>query len=57
MKALGRLIGSMEGHDRQIKLHNLLLDSEQFSAARGKARASSGTPVCRFGQQQHAAVP
>src|ERR1700736_1652012 len=37
MKALARLVGPMPGQDHPIELQNLLLESEQLSAERGKA--------------------
>src|SRR5712671_5966855 len=41
MKALARLIGPVPGHDHPIELQNLLLQAEQLSAERGKARAGN----------------
>src|SRR5712675_312704 len=38
MKALARLVGPVPGHDHPIKLQDLLLEAEQLSAERGKAR-------------------
>src|SRR5258708_12672330 len=34
MKALARFVGPVPGHDQSIELHNLLLETEQLSAAR-----------------------
>src|SRR6267142_2582991 len=39
MKALARLAGSVPGHDQPVELQNLLLEAEQLSTERGKARA------------------
>jgi hypothetical protein len=39
MKALGRLVGPVPSHDQPIELQDLLLEAEQLSAKRGKARA------------------
>ena len=41
MKALARFVGAVPGHDHSIELHNLLLETEQLSAERGKARAGN----------------
>src|SRR5260221_2988753 len=41
MKALARLVGPVPGHDHPIKLQDLLLEAEQLSAERGKARAGN----------------
>jgi hypothetical protein len=41
MKALARLVGTVPGHDHPIELHNLLLEAEQLSAERGKARTGN----------------
>src|SRR6266700_994717 len=41
MKALARLVGPVPGHDQPIELQDLLLEAEQLSAERGKARASN----------------
>src|SRR3982074_516953 len=41
MKALARLIGPMPSHDLPIELQNLLLQAEQLSTERGKARAGN----------------
>ena len=57
MKAFARLVGPLPGQDHPIELHNLLLEAEQLSAERGKARGQPLAPVCRSGRQQHAAVP
>jgi hypothetical protein len=41
MKALAGLVGPVPGHDHSIKLQDLLLEAEQLSAERGKARAGN----------------
>jgi hypothetical protein len=41
MKAFARLVGPLPGQDHPIELHNLLLEAEQLSAERGKARAGN----------------
>src|SRR3981081_1018363 len=41
MKALARLIGPMPSPDLPIELQNLLLQAEQLSTERGKARAGN----------------
>src|SRR6266481_5622721 len=41
MKALARLVGPVPGHDQPIELQDLLLEAEQLSAERGKARAGN----------------
>src|SRR5712672_1194826 len=41
MKALARLAGSVPGHDQPVELQNLLLEAEQLSIERGKARAGN----------------
>src|SRR6266436_9829270 len=41
MKALARLVGPVPGHDHPIKLQDLLLEAEQLSAERGKARTGN----------------
>src|SRR5436190_11494602 len=41
MKALARLVGPVPGHDHPIELQNLLLEAEQLSAERGKARTDN----------------
>src|SRR5260370_37981398 len=41
MKALARLVVPVPGHDHPIKLQDLLLEAEQLSAERGKARAGN----------------
>ncbi len=41
MKTLARLVGSMPSHDHPIKLQDLLLEAEQLSAERGKARTGN----------------
>src|SRR5437868_14646197 len=41
MKALARLVGPVPGHDHPIELQNLLLDTEQLSTERGKARTGN----------------
>src|SRR5258707_7248901 len=41
MKALARLVGPVPSHDHPIKLQDLLLEAEQLSAERGKARAGN----------------
>src|SRR5258708_26096351 len=41
MKALARLVGPVPGDDHPIKLQDLLLEAEQLSAERGKARAGN----------------
>ena len=41
MKALARLAGSVPGHDQPVELQNLLLEAEQLSTERGKARAGN----------------
>src|SRR3977135_3530404 len=38
MKTLARLVGSVPGHDHSIKLQDLLLEVDQLSAERRKAR-------------------
>jgi hypothetical protein len=38
VKALACLVGSVPGHDHPIELQELLLEAEQLSAERGKAR-------------------
>src|SRR5436309_10017305 len=46
MKALARLVGPVPGHNHPIELQDLLLDTEQLSAERGRhARATSDTPL------------
>ena len=51
MKALARLVGPMPGQDHPIELQNLLLEGEQLSTERGKARAGNlrHPPVVRVG--------
>jgi len=51
MKALARLVGSVPGHDQPVELQNLLLEAEQLSTERGKARAGNlrHTFVARVG--------
>src|SRR5882757_2430183 len=51
MKALARLAGSVPGHDQPVELQNLLLEAEQLSTERGKARAGNlrHTFVARVG--------
>jgi len=58
MKALARLVGPVPGHDHPIKLQDLLLEAEQLSAERGKARAGNlrHSFVARVGNN-YAAVP
>ena len=41
MKALARFVGPVPIQDHPIELHNLLLEAEQLSAERGKARAGN----------------
>ena len=41
MKARARLVGPVPGHDQPIELQDLLLEVEQLSAERGKARAGN----------------
>src|SRR5882762_11467442 len=41
MKALARLVGSVPVHDQPVELQNLLLEAEQLSTERGKARAGN----------------
>src|SRR5437667_2938111 len=41
MKALARLVGPVPGHDQPIELQDRLLEAEQLSAERGKARAGN----------------
>src|SRR6476469_10499326 len=41
MKALARLAGPVPGHDHPIELQDLLLEAEQLSAERGKARTGN----------------
>ena len=41
MKALARLVGPVPGHDHSIELQNLLLETEQLIAERGKARTGN----------------
>ena len=41
MKALARLVGPVPGYDHPIELQYLLLEAEQLSAERGKARAGN----------------
>src|SRR5216683_6142636 len=41
MKALARLAGPVPRHDHPIELQDLLLEAEQLSAERGKARAGN----------------
>ena len=41
MKALARLVGPVPGHDHPIELHNLLLEAEELSTERGKARTGN----------------
>jgi hypothetical protein len=41
MKALARLAGPVPGHDHPIEPQDLLLEAEQLSAERGKARAGN----------------
>src|SRR5258706_1338353 len=51
MKALARLVGPVPGYDHPIELQNLLLQAEQLSTERGKARAGNlwHSPVVRVG--------
>ena len=39
MKPLARFVGPVPGLDQSIELHNLLLETEQLIAERGKAHA------------------
>jgi hypothetical protein len=41
MKTLARLVGSVPGHDHSIKLQDLLLEVDQLSAERRKARTGN----------------
>jgi hypothetical protein len=41
MKALARLVGPVPRHDHSIELQDLLLETEQLSAERGKARTGN----------------
>ena len=41
MKALARLVRPVPSHDQPVELQNLLLETEQLSAERGKARAGN----------------
>ena len=41
MKAFARLVGPVPSHDHPIELQNLLLEAEQLSAERGKARTGN----------------
>src|SRR5260221_2613091 len=41
MKALARLAGPVPGHDHPIELQDLLLEAEQLSTERGKARTGN----------------
>jgi len=41
MKAFARLVGPVPGHDHSIKLQDLLLEVDQLSAERGKARTGN----------------
>ena len=41
MKALARLAGPVPRHDHPIELHNLLLEAEELSTERGKARTGN----------------
>jgi len=41
MKAPARLVGPVPGHNHPIELQNLLLEAEQLSAERGKARTGN----------------
>src|SRR6059058_3762190 len=41
MKALARLVGPVPGHNHLIELQDLLLDTEQLSTERGKARTGN----------------
>ena len=41
MKALARLVGPVPGHNHPIELQDLLLDTEQLSTERGKARTGN----------------
>src|SRR5712672_2495369 len=41
MKALARLVGPVPGHDHSIELQDLLLEAEQLTTERGKARAGN----------------
>src|SRR4051812_10199324 len=41
MKALARLVGPVPGQDQPIELQDLLLDTEQLSTERGKARTGN----------------
>ena len=41
MKALARLVGPVPGQDHPIELQDLLLEGEQLSTERGKARAGN----------------
>jgi hypothetical protein len=54
MKALARLVGPMPGHDQPIELQDLLLEAEQLSAERSKARAGNVRHpfVARVGNMQ-----
>ena len=41
MKTLARLAGPVPRHDHPIELHNLLLEAEELSTERGKARTGN----------------
>src|SRR4051812_47600430 len=41
MQALARFVGSVPGRDHSVELQNLLLEAEQLSAERGKARTGN----------------
>src|SRR3954470_14115261 len=41
MKTLARLVGPVPGHNHPIELQDLLLDTEQLSTERGKARTGN----------------
>src|SRR5258708_34076404 len=55
MKALARLVGPVPGHDHSIELQNLLLEGEQLSTERGKARAGNlcHSPAILAGNNWH----
>src|SRR5258706_6390435 len=58
MKALARLAGPVPRHDHPIELHNLLLEAEELSTERGKARTGNlRHPLVASGRQRYAAVP
>jgi hypothetical protein len=41
MEAFARLVGPVPGYDHPIELHNLLLETDQLIAERGKTRTGN----------------